>query len=113
MAPPAASAAALSAWPMAPRWQSTVPTITCNRLSQEQGPHSDAGLPGDVGFSKRGNGILTMDVANSYTGATTITGGALLVPDLSFLSASSAISISTSGTLALTGTTLNRNISAE
>jgi autotransporter-associated beta strand protein len=71
----------------------------------------NAGLSGDVGFSKRGNGIFTMDVANTYTGATTVTSGALRVPDLSFLPASSAVSVSTSGTLALTGTTLTRNIS--
>ncbi|MCW1925295.1 autotransporter-associated beta strand repeat-containing protein [Luteolibacter arcticus] len=69
-----------------------------------------SGLSGNVAFSKRGNGILWMDVANSHTGATTITGGALKITDASFLPASSPIAASATGSLALAGLTLNRDL---
>jgi autotransporter-associated beta strand protein len=55
------------------------------------------GLTGAGGFSKAGNGTLTLAAANNYTGATAVTLGTLVINGS--LSASSTVSVSATGIL--------------
>jgi autotransporter-associated beta strand protein len=56
----------------------------------------------DGGLTKRGAGTLTLSASNSYTGATTISGGRLTLGSASSLGASGPVAV-TSGTLDLNG----------
>jgi outer membrane autotransporter protein len=59
-------------------------------------------ISGGGGLTKAGSGLLDLRSANSYSGATAVTGGTLRVGPGASLANSSAISISNGGTLSLT-----------
>ena len=58
----------------------------CSTLA---GPISDGSLPGDV--VKTGGGVLVLDAVNTYTGATTISGGTLALSGAGSIAASSGV----------------------
>lgn len=86
-------------------------TLAINRsdaLSQSTftgaGSTFQSGLGGGVNFTKAGGNTFTADVANSHTGATTISGGTLLVTHISALGAAGGANAAINGaTLALSG----------
>ena len=61
-------------------------------------------LTGSQELRKTGTGTLLLDTANSFTGATTITGGAIIVSNAGAL-ASSSVTVSAGGRLEISGTT--------
>ena len=63
------------------------------------------GIGGEGGLTKLGDGILTLDVANTYTGGTTLIGGAVRIAALDRLGALSE-SIPSSGKVTFQGGTL-------
>jgi outer membrane autotransporter protein len=67
------------------------PTINVNAGLSETivGPISDGSESGDI--VKTGAGVLTLDAANTYTGATTISGGTLALSGAGSLAASSGV----------------------
>ena len=66
------------------------------------------GLSGLGGLTKAGAGMLTLSAANSYQGATTVSGGSLQVTGS--LSATSSVTVGANGTLGGTGT-INSSVS--
>ena len=58
-------------------------------------------ISGDVGLTKQGTGALTLSASNSYTGATVISAGTLLIGASGALPDASAISIGATSTLDL------------
>ena len=60
-------------------------------------------ITGAVSLIKSGSGIQTLGDVNTYTGTTTITAGTLNISSTGSLSAGSAVSVSTNGTLSGTG----------
>jgi autotransporter-associated beta strand protein len=78
-------------------------TVGSNNLSSEvSGALQDGGIGGGTGgaLTKVGTGTFTLSGANTYTGATTVNGGALIVNG----SIASATSVNSGGMLAGTGT---------
>lgn len=74
--------------------------------------HDSAGAAKDGGLTKLGNGTLTMDVANTHTGATIIRGGTLKSNTLAVLGISTDDAsnlILDGGTLWITGNGLSNN----
>ena len=81
-------------------------TVGSNNLSTTvSGTISDGGASGETGGSlvKVGTGTLTLSGANSYTGLTTISQGAINLTGQLV----SPVSVEASGTLGSTGTVLN------
>lgn len=62
------------------------------------------GISGGFAVTKTGAGVLTLAGTNSYTGATTVAAGALLVQSPGSLSASSAVTVNSGGVLGGNGT---------
>ncbi len=55
------------------------PSITVNALGDSKTATISAAIVGSAGLTKSGPGTLTLTAANSYSGATTVSGGTLLV----------------------------------
>ncbi len=72
-------------------------------LVQSSLAHISDGYGGDTNFAQMGPGLFTMDVANSFTGTTSVTGGVLEIATVSALASSSAISATGAGTLQIDG----------
>jgi autotransporter-associated beta strand protein len=75
-------------------------TLTVNSAVTLAGIISGAS---DVGLTKNGNGTLTLSAANTYTGATSISGGILATSGDARLSTTSGVTIGSSTTLSLGG----------
>ena len=58
-------------------------------------------ISGSGGFAQIGTGITILSAPNTYTGATTVSNGALVIDSTGDISSSSGISVQSSGTLAL------------
>ena len=82
----------------------TAPAITVNSGTAKVA----SALTGAAGLTKAGNGTLTLSGANSYSGGTTLAAGTLQIGD-----GASATASAGSGALAVTGNTLNLNLSGE
>ncbi len=82
--------------------------ITFSHDSGEYTLSGDGGISGDGGLTLNGQGTLTMDISNSYTGPTIVNSGTLVVSSLSNGGMSSTIGASTAdeGNLQLGGGTL-------
>jgi len=56
--------------------------VTVNNATQGYTISGSGAIAGDTGLTKQGNGTLTLNTANTYSGGTTISGGTLSVPML-------------------------------
>lgn len=78
------------------------PTITVNALGSSGLARIDAVIDGEDGLTKSGAGILSLNNANTYTGGTTISQGALRVQNSEALG-SGAVQVASGGRLQLHG----------
>jgi autotransporter-associated beta strand protein len=79
----------------------TTPTITVNALGDTKTATISAAITGSSGLTKSGPGTLTLTAANSYTGATTVSEGTLLVSGQSYFNVGRTTTVASGAVLEL------------
>jgi autotransporter-associated beta strand protein len=79
----------------------TSPTITVNALGDTSTATISAAVAGSAGLSKSGLGTLTLTAANTYTGATTVSEGTLLVSGQSYFNVGRTTTVESGAVLEL------------
>ncbi len=81
----------------------TAPTITVNALASGRVATISLVLAGSSGLRKEGLGTLVLSGANTYTGATVVTGGVLRLTDSNALGGSATVTMTSPAQLELSG----------
>ena len=79
----------------------TTPTITVNALGDTKAATISAAVAGSAGLTKSGLGTLTLTAANSYTGATTVSEGTMLVSGQSYFNVGRTTTVESGAVLEL------------